>query len=157
MWMIPTTSIQDPELLKYVRSPKETQRKADKLDQAVQGSWEEKYQLLYEEHIRVVEELGEHKAKTLMLEAAEKEVDKLRSMSEKLEGERESLKESLHERDLNLQRIQAELERARKEAESRERQLLLEKELETHRALNLSWRQRRKAKKGEARIDELPD
>ncbi len=67
MWMIPTTSIQDPELLKYVRSPKETQRKADKLDQAVQGSWEEKYQLLYEEHIRVVEELGEHKAKTLML------------------------------------------------------------------------------------------
>ncbi len=148
MWMIPMRSIQDPEVLEGVAGVQEAERRARKLDQAVKGSRDEKYSLLYDDYARALKELADYKGKALMLEAAERKL-------EDVEAENKDLAESVHEKDLEIQAREAKAQELLLQMQEREKQLELEKQLATQAALNLTWSQRRKIKRGEIKLENL--
>ena len=148
MWMIPMRSIQNPEVLDSVTGAQEAERKSRKLDQAVKGSSDEKYSLLYDDYARALRELADYKGKALMLEAAERKL-------EDVEAENKDLAEKVHEKDLEVQAREARAQELLLQMQEREKQLELEKQLATQAALNLTWAQRRKIRRGELSLEDI--
>lgn len=146
--MIPMRSIQNPEVLDSVTGAQEAERKSRKLDQAVKGSSDEKYSLLYDDYARALRELADYKGKALMLEAAERKL-------EDVEAENKDLAEKVHEKDLEVQAREARAQELLLQMQEREKQLELEKQLATQAALNLTWSQRRKIRRGELSLEDI--